>query len=143
MKHFWRKEQDRLDEQAMLEAPDELVPTGDLTTTERVAPWRQITNVTVRKRVQYVDGAPNILVVESSSESLEEMATSAVNEYNDEVLRANDALLLRVNGIMLVNTRSTGFGSMGPRNVGFRPTSRPAVPLSESLSTGLASIRLG
>ncbi|MGC1377807.1 MAG: hypothetical protein WA821_16360 [Anaerolineales bacterium] len=142
VKHFQEKGQDRLDEQAMLEATDLLVSIGDLSATEEVPAWKQIAGVAVRKVSQYVDNAPNILVVESSSESLTLMIPSAVHEYDDEVPRSSDPRLSRLNAIMLVNTRSIGFGSIGPWNVEFCRTLHTAVPLSTRLAIALARIRI-
>jgi hypothetical protein len=48
VKHFREKEQDRLDEQAMLAATN-LVRTGDLRKTEKSEPWEQIVDVMVKK----------------------------------------------------------------------------------------------
>lgn len=143
VKHFREKGQDRLDEQAMLEDTDLLVPIGDLSATEGVPAWRQIANVAICKVDQYMDNAPNILIVESSSESLNLMAASAAHEYDDEVLRlTSDPRLRRLNAIILVNTRSIGFGSMGPWNVEFCQTSHTAVPLSARMTVALANTRV-
>lgn len=140
VKHFQEKEQDKLDEQAMLQATDLLVPIGDLSATEGVPAWKQIANVAIKKVSQYMDNVPNILVVESGSESLELMVTSAAHEYDDEVLRSRDSRLRRLNAIMLVNTRSIGFGATGPCNVEFCQMLHTAVPLSMKLAIALSNI---
>jgi hypothetical protein len=142
VKHFQEKEQDRLDEQAMSEATDELVPIGDLTATEGIPAWKQLANVAVRKVPVYMQDAPNILVVESSSESLELMAASAIHEYDDELMISGNPLMGRLNGIMLVNTGWERLGQ-GGGNVEFSQTSHAAVPLSGKLAGALASIRSG
>jgi hypothetical protein len=141
VKHFKEKEQDKIDEQNMSEAVDELVLIGDLTATEGIPAWKQITDVAIGKVDQYIDKYPNILVIESSSDSLELMADTAVHEYEVVVCKCNDPRLLRLNAIMLVNTGLTFFGSKGPHNVEFCPISKAAIPLSESLTRAFTSIR--
>jgi hypothetical protein len=143
VKHFREKKQDVLDEQAMLDATDELVPIGDLRETEKSQPWEQISEVAVKKAKddQYIEGAPNILVVESGSGSLDLTADSAVHAYDDEASKSGDLRLRRLNGIMLINTRSTAFRP-SPWNVQFCTTSHAAVPLSGTLVQALDSFRL-
>ena len=141
VKHFKEKEQDKIDEQNMSEADDVFVTIGDLTVTNECPAWKQIAGVAIRKVEQYIDNYPNILVIESSSDSLELMATTAVHEYEDGVHKRNDPRFLRLNAIMLVNTGLTSFGSKGPCNVKFCQTSNAAIPLSESLTMAFTSIR--
>ena len=141
VKHFKEKEQDIIDEQNMSEATDELVPIGDLTATEGRPAGKQIADVAIGKVDQYIDKYPNILVIESSSDSLELMVDTAVREYEDVVRKCNDPRFLRLNAIMLVNTGLTFFGSKGPNNVEFCPISTAAIPLSESLTRAFTSIR--
>jgi hypothetical protein len=142
VKHFREKEQDSLDEQAMLAATDMLVPIGDLRVTETWQPWEQIVKVAVKKAKddQYIEGAPNILVVESSSGSLDLMVDSAVHAYDDEASKSGDLRLQRLNGIMLINT--TISFRPEPWNVEFCRTSHAAVPLSDPLIQALHCIRL-
>jgi hypothetical protein len=141
VKHFREKEQDRLDEQAMLAATN-LVRTGDLRKTEQSEPWEQIVDVMVKKAKagQYIKGAPNILVVESSSGSLDLMAASAAHAYDDEASKSADLRLRRLNGVMLTNT-TTGFGPESDE-VEFCTTSRTAVRMSHTLVQALDCIRL-
>ena len=109
VKHFREKGQDRLDEQAT-RATTTLVRTGDLRKTEKSEAWEQIVAVAVKKAQagQYIQGFPNILVVESSSESLDLMAASAAHAYDEEAQTGRSTVAL--NGIMLTNI----FQSLGP-----------------------------
>ena len=67
----------------MLDAPDEfLVPLDDPTETEGKSAWEQIVDVAIKKAPVYMEGAANILVVESDSECLDLMVNSAVHEYD-------------------------------------------------------------
>jgi hypothetical protein len=111
VKHFQRKEQDRIDEEAMRKASGLLVPIGDTTPTEGDPVWKQIANVAIRKASQYMEGAANVLLIESSSESLEMMLATAVNEYDDEIPRRSDPRLRRLSAFILVTSSSIGFGA--------------------------------
>jgi len=142
VKHFRRKKQDSIDEQAMSKPSNLLVPIGDTTGTEGIHVWKQIANVAVRKANQYVHGAPNILVIESSSESLDLLLTSGVHEYDDAVLRSNDPRLRRLSAFMLVSPL-VGFRASGPCNVELCPTTYPDVPLSVEFAEALSAIAFG
>lgn len=142
VKHFHEKEQDRADEKAMREAIDLLVPNGNLTESEGAPAWKQIATVAIRKASQYMSDGLNILVIESSSESLQLMLPSAVHEYDDEVLNSNDPCLRRLNAMMLINTHSIGFRPSGPWNIEFCQTAHAATPLSVKLVFALTNIRL-
>jgi hypothetical protein len=142
VKYFREKEQDRLDDEAMEKTTDLMVLIGDLVPTEGMEAWRQIVRVALRKVDQYVDSAPNILVVVSDSGALIYMAQTAVHEYNDQVANTNDPRLQRLNGIMLVNSE-IGFGQRGPWNVEFHQTANPTVPLSKQMAACLESISRG
>src|SRR5256885_13336682 len=88
VKRFCEKKQDRLNEHAVLNAPDDLfVPLDDPTGTEGMSAWEQIVDVATRKAPVYIKGAVNILVVVSDSECLDLMVSSAVHEYDDRALR--------------------------------------------------------
>jgi len=145
VKHFYEKEQDRLDGQAMLTAINRpyMVPVGDLIPTEGLQAEQQICQVAVKKARagQYMKGAPNILVVESSSESLELMVGSAVSQYDNVARAAKEPCLLRLSGIMLVNTCLIARPESW--NIEFCRTSCPTVPLSNTLIQALESICLG
>lgn len=126
VKHFHRKQQDELDEQTLNGATGGLfMPVGNQV-EDGVEPWKQITAVAIKKVSQYDDSAPNILVVVSSSESLEMMAPSAAHEYDDEYRRTRNAALRKLNGIMLINTCSF-VASGGYSNVEFESTRCAAV----------------
>ena len=139
VKHFREKEQDRVDEKAMREAPDRLVRTGELLESEGAEAWQQIVDVAVNKAHQYASDAPNVLLVESSSPSLELMLGSAVHDYDKEVLKSDDVRLRRLSGIMLVQTDWITSGEM--RNVDFCPTRHGAAPLSARMTAALFAIR--
>jgi len=87
VKHFCQKNQDKLNEQAMLNARGGILALLDEpTATEGNSAWEQIADVAIKKASQYVEGAANILVVESDSECLELTVTSAVHEYDKRCL---------------------------------------------------------
>jgi hypothetical protein len=138
VKHFREKEQDRLDEGAMRETPERLVRTGDLAQSEGAEAWEQIVAVAVKKAPQYASDAPNMLVVESSSPSLELMLRTAVNDYDKKVMKSADVRLRRLSGIMLAQTDWIVLRDM--RNVCFLPTAHAAVPLSARMTHALFEI---
>jgi hypothetical protein len=147
VKHFNRKEQDEIDDAAMRDAPGELVMVGDTNRLEGRSSYQQMSDVARKKKRQYVDGAINILVIDSSSDSMlppEAMARSAAKEY-DEALRKtpDDLALRRLYGIMLI----TSWGSVdwNSRNVGFEMTRYPLPnpQMSWKLIEGLQSIGRG
>ena len=143
VKHFGEKEQDRIDEKAMSETKDLLVPIGDTTATEGSAVWEQIANVAISKADQYVINAPNILIVESSSDSTSLNLSSAADVYNDRVRKTNDPRLRRLNALMLVNCCLYAFGKSGPYNTEFCPLDYIDTPMSERLISTLRNIQLG
>jgi hypothetical protein len=99
--------------------------------------------VAKRKVDQYVENAFNILVVINDSNSLQLMAQSAVNEYDDELSdKPQRKSLRKLNGILLVNT---GWVScvVRPSNVEFALTSNPLLVMPEELSAALGDICLG
>lgn len=142
VKHFHEKEQDRIDDQAMQGAGNLYVPVGDTFQREGKHAWKQIADVAMRKKHQYQAGAVNILVIDSSSDSLMLMAPSAVNEFDELLLKTpSDAALRRLNGIMLI----TNWGSVsgGFRNVQFSPTRYPSVQMNRPLAQALQEIYCG
>ncbi|HUW95853.1 MAG TPA: hypothetical protein VMW58_08695 [Anaerolineae bacterium] len=140
--HFREKGQDRVDEKAMQETADLLVPIGDIVESEGATAWTQIANKAKSKASQYVSDAANILVVESSSDSLALMLGSAVHQYDDEVLNSDDLRLRRLSAMMLINTRSIACGADGWSNVEFCQTAHATVPLSATLASALWKIRI-
>jgi hypothetical protein len=143
VKRFCEKKQDRLNDRAMLDAPDDLlVRLDDPTETEGKTAWEQIVDVAINKASVYMEGAANILVVESDSECLDLMVNSAVHEYDDRALESDDLRRRRLNGIMLVN-RCRISGRPIPSNVEFCQTQHVAVPLNGRLAAALGSILTG
>jgi hypothetical protein len=127
----------------MLDAPDDLfVPLDDPTETEGMPAWEQIVNVAIKKASVYMEGAANILVVESDSECLEPMLNSTVHEYDKRALETDDLRLRRLSGIMLVNRGWTSCRPI-PSNVEFCQTQHAAVRLNERLAMALGSILTG
>jgi|SRR5208337_2594447 len=143
VKRFRQKKQDKLNEQAMSDAPDGmLVRLGDPTETEGSHAWEQIAKVAIEKASQYKEGFANILVVESDSECLDLMLCSAVREYDETVFgSSHDSPLRRLSGIMLVDKDRISFGPTH-YNVEFCQTQHAAAPLTERLATALNNIRL-
>lgn len=139
--HFLEKAQDPVDEKRMLETTDLLVPYGDPTESEGAPASTQIANKAIRKASQYMSDAPNILVVESSSVSLELELETAVHQYDDHVLKSDDLRLRRLSAMMLINTRWIGFRE--PSNVEFCRTAHATLPLSKKLTSALTHIRIG
>lgn len=137
--HFLEKEQDRVDEKSMIESSGLLVQYGDTVALEGAPPWDQIASVARRKVGQYMAGVSNILVVESSSPSLELVLGTAVGQYDEGVLESNDLRLRRLSGMMLVQTKWITTGEQ--RNVDFCPTTYAATPLSARMTAALSAIR--
>jgi hypothetical protein len=144
VKHFREKEQDLLDEKAMLETEDVLVPYGDTIPTEGKSPWTQIVDVAIKKACQdqYVLGAPNILVIENSSPALELTLSTAIEDYDAEVVRSKDKRLRRLNTIVLVHTYGITFGSSGLYNIEIAHTADVETQMSPELLTVLNDIRI-
>jgi len=143
VKHFNRKEQDDLDEQAERNAPEfELVRVGDTVPKEGKTPWRQIAEVAISKESCYIKGAINVLVIHSDSDALYGMCESGANEFSDDMKSTPpDSPLRRLNGIMLINCLMGSRG--GPSNVEFAVTKYPWQQMSFRLFQALAEIRTG
>ncbi len=148
VKHMNRKTQDKLDEAAMRSTHDELVREGDTNRIERRYPHEQIYDVARKKKHQYIDGAFNILVIDSSSESMEPAeptARSAARMWDEDLRKLpHDSALRRLHGIMLI----TSWGSVGrkSRNVAFAMTKNTLdafPPMSLNLIQALESIVRG
>ncbi|MFC1968274.1 hypothetical protein ACFLVX_02640 [Chloroflexota bacterium] len=143
VKHFREKEQDRIDEKAMAKTRGLLVPIGDTTVTESSAVYEQIADVAISKADQYVMNAPNILIIESSSDSTSLNLSSAAHEYNDRVRKTNDPRLRRLNALMLVNCCLYDFGKSGPYNTEFCLLAYMDTTMSRRLISTLLDIQLG
>jgi hypothetical protein len=143
VKHIKRKTQDRLDDAAMRSTHNILVREGDTYPIEKRHPCEQISDVARRKKNVWINGAINILVIDSSSESMEPadaMARSGAREYDEELRKTpDDPTLRRLHGIMPI----TSWGSVNSGNVAFA-TTRYALPLmSLNLIQALDSISRG
>jgi hypothetical protein len=147
VKHFREKEQGRIDEKAMRES-DDLVLVGNTVLLEGVDAWQQIANVAIRKTNQYMENAPNLLVVASDSNSISGIILStAVDIYNKEASKPGNLHLRRLNAFILMDQwiwpgdRLEQLIGAGHRSVIFFPTAHIATPLSVKLANALADIR--
>ncbi|MDD5312210.1 MAG: hypothetical protein PHO26_04160 [Dehalococcoidia bacterium] len=154
VKHFRVKHQDQIDEKAMEdqarkyqetgdEEDDLFVPIGDTTATEGTPTWQQMANVAASKAKQYLKDAPNILIIESSSESTSLTLSTAAHEFEDIVHERCDPRLRRLNALMMVNCSLYGFGNSGPYNIEFCQLVTSTNPMSNKLVEALSNIRLG
>lgn len=143
VKHFNRKAQDDLNDEAERTAPEfEFVLLEDTTRTEGKSPYRQIADVAIKKADQYREGEANILIIDSDSETLHLMARSGAQEFSDDKQREPpESPLHRLNGIMLITSLVGVRG--GPWNVDFALTRSPARRMSFRLLRALAGIKMG
>ncbi len=141
VKHFRLKKQDQIDEVNMTSTPDDiLVPIGDT-----VPPaWEQVYDVAKneKKIKQYKEHAPNILVIESSSDCIDDLnIPTAIDMINKDVRSGKCPGLAKLNGILL--TSLDWYNISQRRKTFFYCTSKPAVSLSQELSSLLDEVRLG
>ncbi len=142
VKHFRMKEQDRKDAAKMSEPGDELELYGDTVPLEGKPAWEQVYGVAKKKTKQYVEHAPNILIIESSSASIEDTEIlTAINIINEDVHSGKCPEFTKLNGILLALDWYNI--SQQWRKVFFYCTSNPAVPISRELFFLLHEIRLG
>ncbi len=144
VKHFREKRQDMIDAAQMsgLGDEDELVPYGDTVPLEGKHAWEQVYDVAKKKIKQYKAHAPNILVIESSSASIEDTEIpNAIDKINEDVRSEKCLGLTKLNGILLVLDWYNI--SQQWRKVFFYSTSNPAVSFSRELSCLLDEIRFG
>lgn len=149
VKHFRLKKQDRIDDARMSDpncCVDEfgpyLMPYGDTVPLEGKPAWEQVYCVAKHKIEKYKEHAPYILVIESSSSSIDDLIMgTAINTINKDVRSGKCLGLARLNGILL--TSDWNNISQQWRKVFFYPTSNPAVSLSRELSGLLDEIRRG
>ena len=142
VKHFKKKEQDQIDEVNMMSAPDDiLVQIGNTVPLEGKSAWQQVYDVAKKKIKQYKEHAPNILVIESGSFSIDDSIMSApINTINEDVRSSKCPGIAKLNGILL----AWGWDNISQwRNVFFYRTCNPAVSLSLKLSDLLDKICLG
>jgi hypothetical protein len=143
VKHFNRKAQDDVNDEALRNAPEsEFVLLEDTARSEGKTPYRQIADVAIRKADQYREGEINILIIDSDSETLHLLARSGAQEFSDDKQREPpDSPLHRLNGIMLMTSL---IGVRGRHwNVDFAITRCPARRMSFRLLRALAEIRMG
>jgi hypothetical protein len=140
VKHFREKNQDRKDERAMRSSED-LVPVGVLTPSEGSEAWDQLAKVAVSKLDQYKEGAANILVVASDSNSVNGTILSTAVHLYDEQARS-DQRLRRLNGFVLIDQWYRWLPEQAAeKNVYFCETAGPTTALSKGLAAALANIR--
>jgi hypothetical protein len=140
VKHFREKEQDRTDEQAMRSSED-LVPTGILTPTEGSEAWEQLAKVAIRKVDQYIEDAPNVLVIATDSNSVGGSILSTVVHLYDEQANS-DPHLHKLNAFMLIDQWCLWVEELdASKNVYFCQTAHAKTPISEELINALASIQ--
>ena len=142
VKHFKRKIQDDVNDEALRNAPEfEMICVQDTTFIEGVTAYRQIADVAAKKANQYVDGELNILIIDSESDLLHLMARSAAQEFSDMKRgMPPDSPLHRLNGIMVI----TSLFGVGRRrwNVDFAVTREPARRFGFRLLRVLAEIKV-
>jgi len=149
VKHFRKKEQDRIDDAKMSDpncCVDEfgpyLMPYGDTFPLEGKHPWEQVYNLAKKKIDQYKEHAPNFLVIESSSTSIEDTEIpTAIDTINQDVRSGKCPRLAKLNGILLASDWHNI--SQQWRNVYRFATSNPVVSLSRELSGLLDNICFG
>jgi hypothetical protein len=152
VKHFREKEQDRIDMRNMEDSEsDDLVQVGNTIPTEGCAAWKQLAQVAIDKanRSQYKEGVPNLLVIETDSDSVNGVILqTAVNIYNEKALCFGpSSVLRRLNGFILIDLwiypdKLEGFGARSG-NVVFHQTRCVAIPLGPILVNALANILKG
>lgn len=159
VKHIREKEQDQIDEKAMAEQDrkaeeneeeDILVSIGnakitDKKTNKEWAIWEVIANVAISKAEadQYVANAPNILIIESSSESTSLTLSSAALEYDDRICESQDLRFRRLNALMMVNCGLYAFGDCGTYNTEYCQLAHADVSMSNNLISVLSNMNLG
>ena len=142
VKHFREKEQDRKDNAKMSKASDLLEPYGDTFPLEGKYACEEVYNVAINKINQYKEHAPNILVIESSSDCIEDTEIpSAIDMINKDVHSGKCPGFTKLNGILLITVNVYNFSQR--RKVYFYPTSYNAVPLSRELDGLLDKICIG
>jgi hypothetical protein len=143
VKQFKWKVQDKLDEAAMRGSPGEFVVVGDTSQSEGRCSYQQVSDVARKKKGQYVNGAINVLVIDSESSGCfdlaETLAGSAAREFDEEVRRApGDLALRRLLGILVI--ASWGSAGWNSRNVGFEKTEHALPHMSWKLIEAFRSI---
>ena len=124
------------------------MPVGNTVLLEGVEAWQQIANVAIRKANQYMEDAPNLLVIASDSNCISGIILStAVRVYNEHVCKSPDLRLRRLNALILMDQwiwpgdRLEQLIGAGNRSVIFCPTASVTVSLSTRLRDTLSNIR--
>ena len=142
VKHFRMKEQDTIDDAKMSEPGDELVPYGDTVPLEGKPAWEQVYDVAKKKVKQYKEYAPNILVIESSSDCIDDLSKpTVIDRINEDVRSGKCPGFAKLNGILLISL--DWYNISQGRRVFFFSASKPAVSLRRELFFLLDGIRLG
>ena len=149
VKHFHEKQQDIIDEQKMRES-DDLVMVGNTIPLEGSAPWEQVAQVAIKKAAQYMRDAPNILVIETDSNSVKGITLQTAVNIFDEKSRASgeSSPLRRLNGFILIDQwiwpgDNVEWLGSGYRNIIFHQTRYATIPLGSKLVNAISSIREG
>jgi hypothetical protein len=136
VKHFRKKRQDFLDEKAMRES-DTLIPVGRLTSTENSEAWDQIVDVAIQKKDQFLDDAPNLLVIATSSNAVKGIKLqTAANIYEEKALIKPG--FRKLNAFILIDQ---WVDISRNKNVYFCPIACPTIRMSESLVNALEDIQ--
>jgi len=142
VKHFRKKEQDEIDDARMSEPGDLLRPYGDTFPLEGKYACDEVYDVARKKIKQYKEHAPNILVIESSSSSIDDVIIdTAINMINEDVRSGKCLEFAKLNGILLITVDYYNISQR--RRVFFYRTYNSAVPLSFELCDLLNQIRFG
>ena len=142
VKHFRLKQQDLIDNAKMSGVGDILVPYGDTVPLEGKPASEQVFDVASRKISQYKENAPNILVIESDSDCIDDLITHDAVDMVDEAICSGECSGLgRLNGILFVSPDLYNFSQK--RNAFFYSTSKPDVPLTPEIKNLLGRIKLG
>ena len=122
VKHFREKEQDRTDQEAM-EKSEDLVAVGILPPNE-LCPWQQIANRAIKYEKQYVENAPNLLVLVSDSNAVGgSVLETGVVRFNQMVATSDaNSPLRRLSAVMLVDEVNELWTGQDLVNVYFCPT---------------------
>lgn len=142
VKHFREKEQDSIDSIRMSEPSGLLRPYGDTFPLEGKYACEEVYGVAKKKINQYKKHAPNILVIESGSDCIEDTEiSSAIDIIDEDVCSGKCPEFAKLNGILLISL--DWYNISHGRRVFFYPTSYPAVPISRELDVLLGRIRHG
>lgn len=148
VKHFRMKEQDRIDEEKLLEAGEQaqedelstLPPYGDTWVTEREKAWQQLVDVARSKIRQYSRVAPNVLVIFSSSlHCVEDVELgTAARAIDDDIAAGTTPGLEKLSALMLVTKWKKWPNG---RCVYFESLHNSATPLPKGIMGALSAIK--